>query len=55
MELCTTRGQSVAEERSICPSCGSEIGEGRRYKDKAQTRIEKITARPSRVKIDVHA
>jgi len=33
MKLCSTCGQSVAEEIAICPSCGSEIGEGRRYID----------------------
>ncbi len=33
MKLCRTCGQSVAEEIAICPSCGSEIGEGRRYID----------------------
>lgn len=33
MKLCLTCGQSVAEEIAICPSCGSEIGEGRRYID----------------------
>ncbi len=33
MKLCSTCGQAVAEEIMTCPSCGSEIGEGRRAID----------------------
>lgn len=33
MKLCPTCGQAVAEEITSCPSCGSEIGEGRRFID----------------------
>jgi S1-C subfamily serine protease len=33
MKLCSVCGQSVAEDIKSCPSCGSEIGEGRRYID----------------------
>ena len=30
MKICSVCGQSVAEDIKSCPSCGSEIGEGRR-------------------------
>ncbi|UCF85842.1 MAG: trypsin-like peptidase domain-containing protein, partial [Desulfobacteraceae bacterium] len=33
MKLCQKCGQSVAEEITICPSCGTEIGEGKKYID----------------------
>ena len=33
MRLCPTCDQPVAEEITICPSCGNEIGEGRKYID----------------------
>ncbi len=33
MKLCPECDQQVAEEISICPSCGNEIGEGRKYID----------------------
>jgi len=33
MKLCQTCGQSVAEEITTCPSCGSEVGEGRKTID----------------------
>jgi hypothetical protein len=40
MKLCQNCGQLVAEEIITCPSCGSEVVEGRRYID--DYRIEKI-------------
>ena len=40
MKRCPTRGQSVAEERSICTPCGSEINEGRLVKDKASLSLK---------------
>ncbi|MGD2012515.1 MAG: trypsin-like peptidase domain-containing protein [Desulfobacterales bacterium] len=33
MRLCPTCDQPVAEEITICPLCGNEIGEGRKYID----------------------
>ncbi|UCD89124.1 MAG: trypsin-like peptidase domain-containing protein [Desulfobacterales bacterium] len=36
MKLCQTCGQLVAEEIIACPSCGSEIGEGRKFIDDYQ-------------------
>jgi S1-C subfamily serine protease len=33
MKLCQNCGQAVAEEIAKCPSCGSEVGEGRTYID----------------------
>ncbi len=33
MKLCPKCDQSVAEEITICPLCGNEIGEGRKYID----------------------
>ena len=33
MKLCQKCGQSVAEEITNCPSCGTEIGEGKKYID----------------------
>ena len=33
MKLCPKCDQQVAEEITICPSCGNEIGEGRKYID----------------------
>jgi S1-C subfamily serine protease len=33
MKLCPTCDQPIAEEITTCPSCGSEIGEGRKYID----------------------
>jgi len=33
MKLCQNCGQIVAEEIMTCPSCGSEVGEGRTYID----------------------
>lgn len=33
MKLCQTCGQSLAEEIATCPSCGGEVGEGRRHID----------------------
>lgn len=33
MKLCSKCDQPVAEEITICPSCGSQVGEGRRYID----------------------
>ena len=33
MKLCPNCDQPIAEEITICPSCGSEIGEGRKYID----------------------
>jgi len=33
MKLCQNCGQSVAEEIMTCPSCGSEVGEGRKRID----------------------
>lgn len=33
MKLCQTCDQPLAEEITTCPSCGSEVGEGRRYID----------------------
>jgi hypothetical protein len=30
MKICSVCGQSVAEDIKFCPSCGNEIGEGRR-------------------------
>ena len=40
MKLCQNCGQLVSEEIITCPSCGSEVVEGRRYID--DYRIEKI-------------
>ena len=40
MKLCPTCGQPVAEEITTCPSCGTAIGEGRRYID--DYRIEEV-------------
>ena len=40
MKLCQTCGQSVAEEIKICPACGGEVGEGRKYID--DYRIEEV-------------
>jgi len=40
MKLCQNCGQLVAEEITTCPSCGSEVAEGRRYID--DYHIEKI-------------
>jgi S1-C subfamily serine protease len=40
MKLCQNCGQLVAEEITTCPSCGSEVVEGRRYID--DYLIEKI-------------
>ena len=40
MKLCQTCGQSVGEEITTCPSCGNEIGEGRKYID--DYRIEEV-------------
>ncbi|CAB1061424.1 hypothetical protein D1BOALGB6SA_6197 [Olavius sp. associated proteobacterium Delta 1] len=36
MKLCPNCDQPVAEEIIICPSCGNEIGEGRKYIDDYQ-------------------
>ena len=33
MKLCQTCGQSLAEQVSTCPSCGSTVEEGRRFID----------------------
>jgi len=33
MKICQVCGQSVAEDVSICPNCGSHIGEGIKYID----------------------
>jgi S1-C subfamily serine protease len=33
MKLCPNCDQPIAEEITVCPSCGSEIGEGRKYID----------------------
>ncbi len=33
MKLCPNCDQSVAEEITICPSCGNQVGEGRKYID----------------------
>jgi len=33
MKLCPNCDQPVAEEITTCPSCGNEIGEGRKYID----------------------
>lgn len=33
MKLCQNCGQPLAEQISTCPSCGSEVGEGRRFID----------------------
>ena len=33
MKICQVCGQSVAEEVTICPNCGSRIGEGIKYID----------------------
>ena len=33
MKLCPNCDQQVAEEIAICPACGNEIGEGRKYID----------------------
>ena len=33
MRLCPACDQPVAEEITLCPSCGNEIGEGRKYID----------------------
>ncbi len=33
MKLCQNCGQIVAEEIMTCPTCGSEVGEGRKYID----------------------
>ena len=33
MKICQVCGQSVAEEVTICPNCGSRIGEGIKYVD----------------------
>jgi len=40
MKLCQTCSQPLAEEIVTCPSCGSEVGEGRRYID--DYRIEDV-------------
>lgn len=40
MKLCQTCEQPLAEEITTCPSCGSEVGEGRRYID--DYRIEEV-------------
>jgi S1-C subfamily serine protease len=40
MKICQNCGQLVAEEITTCPSCGSEVVEGRRHID--DYRIEKI-------------
>ena len=40
MKICQTCGQSVAEEITNCPSCGSEVSEGIRYID--DYRIEEV-------------
>ncbi len=40
MKLCQNCGQSVGEEVTTCPSCGSEVGEGRKYID--DYRIEEV-------------
>jgi len=40
MKLCQNCGQLLAEEIISCPSCGSEVVEGRRYLD--DYRIEKV-------------
>jgi len=40
MKLCQTCHQPLAEEITTCPSCGSEVGEGRRYID--DYRIEDV-------------
>lgn len=40
MKLCKTCGQLVGEEITICPACGSEIREGRKYID--DYRIEEV-------------
>ena len=40
MKLCQTCGQLVGEEITTCPSCGGEIGEGRKYID--DYRIEEV-------------
>ena len=40
MKLCQTCGQPVAEEITTCPSCGSEVREGREYID--DYRIDKV-------------
>ncbi len=40
MKLCQTCGQLVGEEITICPSCGGDIGEGRKYID--DYRIEEV-------------
>ena len=40
MKLCQNCGQLVAEEIITCPSCGSEVVEGRKYID--DYRIEKV-------------
>ena len=36
MKLCQTCGQSLAEQVSTCPSCGSTVEEGRRFIDDYQ-------------------
>ena len=33
MKLCSNCDQPIAEEITLCPSCGNEIGEGRQYID----------------------
>ena len=40
MKICPNCGQPVAEDIVKCPSCGSDIGEGRKWID--EYRIEKI-------------
>jgi hypothetical protein len=40
MKLCQTCGQLVGEDITICPACGSEVREGRRYID--NYRIEQV-------------
>lgn len=40
MKLCQNCEQPLAEEITICPSCGSEVGAGRRYID--DYRIEEV-------------
>jgi S1-C subfamily serine protease len=40
MKLCQTCGQPLAEEITTCPSCGSQVSEGRRYID--DYRIEDV-------------
>lgn len=40
MKLCQNCGQALAEEITSCPSCGSEVAEGRKFID--DYRIEKV-------------